>query len=143
MVNGKHTRHHLSTLRNILQSGVVHTSSLNRCNLLLLSLLDRTLSRCGGLIVALFRRHMAVTCKVPIVTTIVTGVIVGACSLLPLLLCRGTWCPLLLWQPSDPTTLLQRAVRSLLSPCLNQLVLLRCIAGGSHKCLPFLVSLVC
>ena len=34
MINGERTRHHLGALRDFLQSGVVHTTSLGRYNLL-------------------------------------------------------------------------------------------------------------
>ena len=33
MINGEHTRHHLSALWNLLQSGVVHATSLSGYNL--------------------------------------------------------------------------------------------------------------
>ena len=81
MINGKHTRHHLSTLRNILQCGVVHTSSFSRYDLFLLILLTGTLTQCGSLVVILPRWHRAVTCEVLQITTVVTGVVVGACNL--------------------------------------------------------------
>ena len=81
MLNGKHTNHHLSTLKNILQCGVVHTSNLSRYDLLLLILLTGTLIRCRSLIVILPRWHRAVTCEVPQITTMVTRVVVGACNL--------------------------------------------------------------
>ena len=81
MVNRKHTRHHLSALRNVFQGGVVHTTSLGRYNLLLLILLAGTLTRRGSLVVILLRWHTAVTCEVPQFTTIVTGVVVEAWSL--------------------------------------------------------------
>ena len=81
MINGEHTRHHLGALRNFLQNGVVHATSLNGYNLLLLILLTGTLTRNGSLIVILPRWHRAVTREVPQITTIVTGVVVGVCNL--------------------------------------------------------------
>ena len=77
MINGERTRHHLSALRNFLQSSVGHTTSLGRYNLLLLILLAGTLTQRWSLVVILPRWQTAVTCKVPQVTTIVTGVVVG------------------------------------------------------------------
>ena len=81
MINGEHTCHHLSALWNLLQSGVVHATSLGRYNLLLLILLAGTLTQRKSLVVILPRWHAAVTCEVPQITTIVTGVVVGAWSL--------------------------------------------------------------
>ena len=84
MVNGEHTRHHLSAFRNIFQGGVVHATSLNGYNLLLLVLLARTLTWRRSLVVILPRWHTKVTCKVPQITTIVTGVVVGGVELVAL-----------------------------------------------------------
>ena len=81
MINGEHTRHHLGALRNFLQSGVIHATSLSRYNLLFLIFLAGTLTQRRSLVVILPRWYTAVTCKVPQVTTIVTGVVVGAWSL--------------------------------------------------------------
>ena len=80
MVNGEHARHYLSTLWNILQGGVVHTTSLDRYSLFLLILLAGTLTRRRSLVEILSRWHTAVTCEVPQFTTIVTVVVVGACN---------------------------------------------------------------
>ena len=81
MINGEHTCHHLSALRNLLQSGVVHATSLSGYNLLFLILLVGTLTWHKSLVVILPRWHTAVTCEVPQITTIVTGAVVGAWSL--------------------------------------------------------------
>ena len=81
LINGERTRHHLGALRDILQSSAIHTTSLGRYNLLLLILLAGTLTRRKSLVVILPRWHAAVTCEVPQITTIVTGVVVGAWSL--------------------------------------------------------------
>ena len=95
MINGEHTRHHLGALRNFLQSGVVHATSLGRYNLLFLILLAGTLIRCRSLIVILPRWHRAVTCEVPQITTMVTRVVVGACNL---------------WQASAPAAVVEDVV---------------------------------
>jgi len=79
--NGEHTRHHLGALRNFLQSGVVHATSLGRYNLLFLTLLAGTLTQHRSLVVILPRWQTAVTCKVPQVTTIIAWVVVGARTL--------------------------------------------------------------
>ena len=84
MINGEHTHHHLGVLRNFLQSGVVHATSLNGYNLLFLILLTRTLTRHRSLVVILPRWHTAVMCKVPQITTIVIGVVVGGVELVAL-----------------------------------------------------------
>ena len=84
MINGKYTSHHFSTLRNILQCGVVHTSGFSRYDLFLLILLTGTLTQCGSLVVILPRWHRAVTCEVPQFTTIVTGIVVGGVELVAL-----------------------------------------------------------
>jgi len=81
VINGERTRHHLSALRNFLQSGVVHTTSLVRYNLLFLILLAGTLTQRGSLVDILPRWQTAVTCKVPQITTIVTWVVVRARTL--------------------------------------------------------------
>ena len=84
MINGEHTRHHLGALRNFLQSGVVHTTSLGRYNLLFLILLAGTLTQRRSLVVILPRWQTTVTRKVPQVTTIVTGVVIGGMELVAL-----------------------------------------------------------
>ena len=84
MINGERTSHHLGALRNFLQSGVVHTTSLGRYNLLLLILLTGTLTQRRSPIVILPRWQTAVTCKVPQVTTIITGIVVGGVELVAL-----------------------------------------------------------
>ena len=84
MINGERTRHHLGALRNFLQSGVVHKTSLGRYNLLFLILLAGTLTQRGSLVDILSRWQTAVTCKVPQITTIVIGVVVGGVELVAL-----------------------------------------------------------
>ena len=84
MVNGEHTRHYLSAFGNVFQGGVVHSTSLSRYNLLFLILLAGTLTQRRSLVVILPRWHTAVTCKVPQITTIVTGVVVGGVELVAL-----------------------------------------------------------
>ena len=84
MINGERTRHHLGALRDFLQSGVVHATSLGRYNLLLLILLTGTLTQRRSPVVILPRWQTAVTGKAPQVTTIVTGVIVGRVELVAL-----------------------------------------------------------
>ena len=74
----------MGALRNFLQSGVVHTTSLGRYNLLFLILLAGPLTQRRSLVVILPRWQTAVTCKVPQVTTIVTWVVVGGEDLVAL-----------------------------------------------------------
>ena len=148
MVNGKHTRHYLSTFIDILQRSVVYATGFYRCSLLFGILCTMSWNRYGRLLVNLPAWQATITSKMPRKSGIVTWIITGACKLLswrslPWLWREETWYPwLLLWRPGNPTAWLHRVTWSLLNPCQYQPVSLRCTARRSNRCLPLFVGLM-